>query len=299
VRRRHVLVLGLSIAGLAAAVGLIAVQMGIADPDPTAPAALANLPVLTVPDLIAYERTATDARAVAVSGWLSQSPPMSCPSPAPEFNARSIERRCGDDYTWLMAEPETLVTVGETGWSARLPARPAVDPWIDGTPPLGQFRRWPDVRPLPVVVLGHVRDPRAALCRPELVAECLRRFVIDAFASAEGTALARPVDVYADIFDPATGASTSLPLQLTVDEAEALARDTAGGTLDVTSVTVRSGDELEGLDPRLPGDWPSQTLDVTWVIRGLGPTVHGGPAMARTFAIRDADGRTIDLTGAP
>jgi len=76
---------------------------------------------------------------------------------------------------------ETELPGHEVPQSRMVPAAgPFLTPWVpDGLwPQLQDVGR--ETPPVPIVVLGHLDDPRAENCRPEAVKLCRDRFVIDA-----------------------------------------------------------------------------------------------------------------------
>jgi len=113
--------------------------------------------------------------ALAVRGWYAApTGPMFCPMiPA---NLPPLELRCPDGYLWLMEREQSPFGAvdGVTEW--RTPEGPALHPIIRAGVPFPVLADELDVRPVPVVVIGHFFDPRAQLWEES------KRFVVDALA---------------------------------------------------------------------------------------------------------------------
>jgi hypothetical protein len=153
------------------------------------PAEIDGLAVLTVSQAIAArDRGATGP--IAIGGWFSMAPVHSCPAPIGpdgvfrEPNPLELYCRVGD---WALAEkPEPIVEVSITetadGTNMSVSGRAMSGPWLqpvltgDHVFPPGASETW---RPVPVVLIGHFGDVRAATCLPELREDCAGRFVVD------------------------------------------------------------------------------------------------------------------------
>lgn len=150
------------------------------------PAEAGGLPVLTVRAAMDV-RAADDRRDIAVAGWFQQPFPMSCPAPAPPSEP-FLEGNCSVHFTWLMADPETIVRVRADGAEGSRPVGPAINPIFDG-PDTDWARPLPpsgDAIPTPVVLIGHFDDPRAAGCQPEARRACRDLLVVTAVPWADG-----------------------------------------------------------------------------------------------------------------
>lgn len=147
-----------------------------------------GLPVVSVEDAIKI-RDGGDDEEVAVRGWFSPIGPMPCPAPA-TWPVTPVEPNCPDAWVVLMADPESLVTVG-TGFDGRSPTGPSIQVdlddldlrWQPSLPDLGP------AEPVEVVVIGHFDDRRSFACPPEVQQACRDRFVVDRVDSANGEAL--------------------------------------------------------------------------------------------------------------
>ena len=101
--------------------------------------------------------------------------------------AGELEIQCHDGEWGITELNEAILTVdinqsGESHTSAA--AGPHLTPWVpsnEGTGKLFASRSVPGLTwaPIPIVVVGHFDDPRAADCRAEAHQLCLDRFVID------------------------------------------------------------------------------------------------------------------------
>lgn len=186
-RRVPVSVAWILIAALGAALLLTwLMRIPKAEPSTNFPAVAAGLPVISVLDAIDIQ-AGDDGRDIAVSGWFQQPFAMSCP--APVFpGVPVLEENCTIDFTWLMAEPESIIRIFPNGAEGGAPAGPAIHPVFDG-PDTGWARPLPREGgsvPTPVVFIGHFDDARAAGCLPEARQRCLDRFVVAVVAWADG-----------------------------------------------------------------------------------------------------------------
>ena len=150
------------------------------------PARANDMPVASDPDDIT-DQACDDGRDIAVSGWFQAPFAMSCPAPMWPV-VPVLEGNCAIDFTWLMAEPESIIRIRPDGAEGGPPSGPAIHPVFDG-PSTGWARPLPpegDAVPTPVVLIGHFDDARTAGCRPENRQRCLDRFVVTVVAWADG-----------------------------------------------------------------------------------------------------------------
>jgi hypothetical protein len=149
------------------------------------PAKVDGNPVLTVTQALeARENGATGP--IAIGGWFSMAPVHSCPAPMRDPHPFEFYCQAGD---WALAEaPEAIVDVvilqnadstsmtvaGRSMTSARL--QPVLELGQGQIFPPGTTETW---RPVPVVLIGHFGDPRAATCPAELRRSCFDRFVAE------------------------------------------------------------------------------------------------------------------------
>jgi len=153
------------------------------------PTAVDGMPVLTVSEVLA-KRAAGELRnqPVALGGFWS-TPPIdhSCtvpPSPPPG----ELELYCTDGESGITELDEWNAVFSPEG--RMTPARgPHLSPYVLPAISLALYEhRVVDRRrasPIPIVVVGHFDDPRAALCRPAAQDLCRDRFVIDRIVALE------------------------------------------------------------------------------------------------------------------
>jgi hypothetical protein len=145
--------------------------------------------VLTVTQALAA-RDAGAAGEIAIGGWFSAAPVHSCPAPfGPDGQFREpnpLELYCREG-DWAIAErPEAIVevtttTVGDST-STEVRGRTMAGAWLQPvlTGDADALATGPEPwRPVPVVLIGHFGDARAATCLPELRKVCSDRFVVD------------------------------------------------------------------------------------------------------------------------
>lgn len=159
-------------------------------PTPTivpTPATLDGLPLLTVGEVLAA-RAAGGLRGerVAVHGyWSDGSLPHSCVPPSERPGELELYCRDGE---WGMTElQEPIVVVDNSGVVTRA-SGPHLTPFVPDDVAGGEelFRiahvRMPGFAPVPITVVGHFDDPRAADCRPQSRQLCLDRLVVERIA---------------------------------------------------------------------------------------------------------------------
>lgn len=181
----------------AAVLGLLSLVAGCGDAivaTPTVvptPATLDGVPLLSVGEVLAA-RAAGGLRGerVAVYGyWSDGSLPHSCAPPSEPTG--ELEVYCHDGE-WGMTElSEPIVVVDNTGI-----VTPASGPHLTPFMPVEVaggdelFRiahvRMPGFAPVPITVVGHFDDPKAADCRPQARPLCLDRLVVERIAQLGG-----------------------------------------------------------------------------------------------------------------
>lgn len=153
------------------------------------PSEVIGIRVLTVRQALDARDSGVEAE-MAIGGWFSAAPAHPCPAPIGpngairEPNPLELYCREGD---WAIAErPEavvdvTITTVGDST-STQVRGRTMAGAWLQpllsgGADALATGPEpW---RPVPVVLIGHFGDHRAATCLPELRKVCFERFVVD------------------------------------------------------------------------------------------------------------------------
>jgi hypothetical protein len=153
------------------------------------PGSAFGLPVVDVERAQDVQHVAGDAHEIAVGGWLSIGPPLSCAAPSVEPASR-LQPGCGDDLTWLLSRPEILTFRDGPTVALREPAGPGIhvrfETGLVDWPPVDDPET---VIPIPIVALGHFDDPAATTCPPEDEAWCRDLFIIDGVAWAYGNDL--------------------------------------------------------------------------------------------------------------
>jgi hypothetical protein len=141
--------------------------------------------VLTVSQLLAARAAGTlHGGPIALGGyWTNRAMPRPCPtSPA---GAGAFEMYCVDGEWGITERPEAILQI--VHYSTWQPAAgPHLTPWVpddlDDTLLPGTNTTAP---PVPIVVVGHLDDPRAADCLPRSRQYCRDRFVIDRLVSLD------------------------------------------------------------------------------------------------------------------
>lgn len=157
------------------------VPSGTASVPTSTPSTVDGLAVQTVSELLDTRKAGAAHGQIALRGyWSDRSVPHSCS--APDKPPGELELRCHDGEWGISEENEPI---GELTVDGRfVPASsPHLTPFIPDELAAGLFdfelingqRR----RPVPIVVIGHLDDPRAKDCQPEQKQLCLDRFVID------------------------------------------------------------------------------------------------------------------------
>ena len=251
---------------------------GIAlDDDPThlPPQEVLGLSVIDVPAAIAQRDATDDASELAVRGWYAPTYPVPCPFTP---TTSPVQPACPDDQVLLLAEPETLATVGTNAAGTRTtgfrsPEGPALQIDLDDVD-----RSWSPTlfdssppEPIEVVALGHFADDRSAFCSPETVGLCRDRFVVDRVVWADG----REVPM-SPLVDPAAAVST-------VEDVLSAVRD-AAGEHPVLAVMRIQGPDIRRAEPALANHLELIARDGIWVARIL---VEG--ATERYLVIDGAD----------
>ena len=159
------------------------------------PVTVDGLHAYTVDELLAA-RSAGQVRngPYAVGGyWSTRNMVHSCAAPLPGSAPGELELYCHDHEYGIVARNETVKAAGDAAFANGMALTPYVP--TNGAGPVRQmFDPVSSATPVPIVVVGHFDDPRAADCRPDARQLCEDRFVIDSvklFAS-DVTASALP-----------------------------------------------------------------------------------------------------------
>lgn len=172
----------------------------------TIPAMVDGLTVQSVSELLAA-RAAGDALGgpYALRGyWTDRTYPHSCAAPlSDDGQPGELELYCADGEWGITERNEAIkdLTIRRQANTTTIGGPPAagphLTPWVPSSAEMqqlfalnyvkGQF--WP---PVPIVVVGHFDDPRAADCRKSARQLCLDRFVIDRVVMYEPDSVPAP-----------------------------------------------------------------------------------------------------------
>ena len=253
------------------------------------PATVLGLDVISVSDALAVRDAPGGARHAGPArgpGLVHEPWPDSLPDRAA---GDELESSCPADFVWLMEEPESIVTVTEEGGvNGRPPTGPALNPRFVGgvAAPDALTRRAGgrslDPDPVPVVLVGHWNDGRAAYCTAAGMADCARAFVVDGVAWSRG----EPV---APLLLAGTDQTPTLSADAVIDRAEA---SLPGWT--VASLAVYAASELGAVDPRLLSVDVLYPDSLAWLVR----VIRGGEEPV-TLLVWDDGGAASELPAWP
>lgn len=223
----------------------------------TLPSNIMGIPIIGVGDAIAVRDDDVNDRELAVRGWFSPISPMSCPY---TLATSPVQPVCPDDWTVLMEEPESLVTVAPDGFEGRTPTSPSFQidfddldrTWEPELPVVGP------ATPIELVVVGHFDDRRSFACPLADVDRCRDRFVVDRVAFADGRAM--PTSAL-DLVD---GGAVSAAA-----EVEATVSETARGAEFLSMAAVDGELGLQRVEPSIGVFAPLQGQRAVWVVRLL------------------------------
>jgi len=274
------------LAGLAAAAAIAAVAVIIALPRAgdragDRPSAF-GLPLVTVSEALRIRDLAADARELAVAGFYTSIGPMPCPAPlVPDQNPTHLW--CSDLFTWLMEQPETLVTTTANAVDGHPPVGPAFHPTL-GLVTMAGFPNDP-TQVVSVVLIGHFDDRRARLCVDADRSACADAFVVDRVQQVGDRIL--PTATVAD-GTPILDASTVDAAVTSVDP-----------RLAILSRRVIDGDRLVDSEPLLAtarfSHFTQFDAPLVWVVTAIVPSADGAPVQPRTFIV--PDGPNLALIG--
>ena len=161
------------------------------------PATVDGLPVMTISEAIAQRDAGTlGDHPVAISGfWSGQMVMHSCA--APNGRTGELENYCHDGEFGLTELDEHIEVVDQHGF-VTVGTGPKLTPFVGNdlagadalfNLPYVNGQLFP---PVPIVVVGHFDDPRAADCRPVTRQLCKERLVLDRIVSFDPGSLPTP-----------------------------------------------------------------------------------------------------------
>lgn len=220
------------------------------------PTSWLGLPVVPVTELATLMPDVAgqqlDDRILAVRGWyLPPDPLRACPAPRTEVGP--ISQPCPEGQHWLLETPEDLSSPGDPAWIDRRPTGPFLNPIVRPDTPFDVPSLWFDTgpNPLPVVVLAHVADPRAATAEESV------QLVVDALVWRAG--------------EPATAEPYALVPGAVEDVTSVLARvEGELGPAISTHLTIVAGSDLATLYPEIRVPELAESPAV-WLVRRLVP----------------------------
>jgi hypothetical protein len=236
-------------------------------------------------------------RELVVAGYLSPAPTLSCPF-IPAGRDNPTHMMCPQSFQWLMERPEIVMTTGPDAVEGGPPKGPAIQPsfaLVD--PPAVPIPASGGVPSLPVVLVGHFHDRRAALCEAADAAACGRTFVVDRVAAVNGAQRMVTTVRRLQRFDEATKSPvTETPSDLEADVDRLVLGAVPGAILE--SRLLVTIDQVVGLEPALANDpvlshWGDPTA-LMWLETVV--DIRDGVAVPRTFALIDGTDWFAEIT---
>jgi hypothetical protein len=236
------------------------------------PASVFGMPVVTIAEASSLAANGQlDGRDVAVAGWFYQGFP-SCP-----LTARYTGPLEGTCVIAGFADSKDAVHICGTTSGCQLGVQPMTPRLMSDT--LGSLDYNGDP-PWPIVVVGHVNDPRQWQCLDR--DQCARQFVADRLAWANGN------DVLATANASISGNGQNLSPSLTLDQLASA----VGSDRQIVSAGATDANGVRAYDPR----WNETGQGIIWVVRSV-PKAGGGQDSTRPVTVSlidDSTGKVID-----
>jgi hypothetical protein len=225
-------------------------------------------------------------------------PVLACPFIPAGLNPTRIH--CPQTFQWMMERPEALMTVGAGSASGGPPTGPAFHPSFALVDP-------PDVpipdrgpaQPVPVMLVGHFHDRRAALCEanPPQETPCGDVFVVDRVAAINEAPQAVVTRLDNVRFDAATQQQvTEQPVDLQEDVDQLVIDAVRGGSI-LSRQLVTIG-QVIGIEPILANDdvipHMGNPATLMWIVTVL--DARSDVPVARTFALMDSSNWFAEVT---
>jgi hypothetical protein len=255
-----------------------------------APDASDPIPEASVPEAIAIRDGGVDRREIAVRGFLSRMPVLSCPFVPGDPNPARID--CPASFQWLMANPEQLERDTPNGFEGGPPQGPAFHPSFalvdEPAPPEWQGAADRVAPPVAIEVIGHFDDRRARLCRPDLEPgqRCEDTFVVDQVRMLDGQPLG--ITTSEDLDRPDGGRAQPAS---TADDVDAVVTrvDPVAVVLSRRAVIAQ---RLPSIEPGVAAGLIDAPVVWSVVVVDRG---SAAPAIARTLLVSDGGSQVAEM----
>jgi hypothetical protein len=233
-----------------------------------------------------------DDRELVVAGFLSTHGFISCDTNEAFGNPARVG--CPAEFEWLTERPEILWKTTGTVTIGSLPTGPAFHSSLVLTgPPVRSNAPAERYEPVPVVLVGHFHDRRAALCSADEVSACGETFVVDRVAAVDGERRGVETVLRNERWDEATQKFvTEQPVALQ-DDVDRLVLVAAPGST-ILSRLLLIGAEVASVEPVLAGDAAITQARLVWIVTAVDATE--GRARPRTFVLVDGAPTLAEMT---
>lgn len=236
------------------------------------PTTVDGLPVQTVSQALAAEKSGAIVgdSLVAIKGWYNPMFPMGCPAETP---GPALVETCASPRLVITENKEQLVVFENGGVSEnQTPSGPYLDAlepegsYVGSLLPSGDTMSQDTYRPLPVVIVGHFHDVRAAACGSDEAA-CDAAFVVDRLAWLDGKSFGPNVWIGADstgqALTPRLDANgVAAALRSALDPEDAIVSMDAVGLVDLYTLQPGRG---------VSGGAGQGNPNIQWYVRVAGP----------------------------
>jgi hypothetical protein len=248
------------------------------------PAQVFGLPVLSIGEvnqLIASR--ALDGRVAAVRGYWEASLVPSCPAPNRWYSP--LEGYCQFDvfsdvpYESVTCQSDSSGNTGSCSGHGAPPGAETLKPLsLDNYLNYNRLHSGQgNLDPWPVVMVGHVADPRWLQCETDVQGTCQLAFVIDTVAWAGGQEL--DLALQDDPYSPKP--------RMSIDQVAK-----AVGNSSLVSVALVTADSVADIEPRIN----IAGGQLVWVVRGTRDEATAQTKGVDVWAVDDRDGTVLDTT---